>query len=107
MRPFKTLALVVALSLPASFAAALDIQGSPILSDGTNAMGLQRQQGIHEINACGESYWIGTQEGMSNYKRMKPQLEKGGYVYYHTTDPSKRFYPCAWGRYEHLSGEVF
>lgn len=56
MRPFKTLALAVALTLPASFAAALDIQGSPILSDGTNAMTLQRQQGIHKVNACGEVY---------------------------------------------------
>jgi hypothetical protein len=107
MKFSKVIATVVALSLPASIAAALEVQGNPILSDGTNALALQREQGIHKVNACGHAFYVGSDEAMSQYKRMKPQLEKGGYIYYHTNDPSKRYSPCGWGRYDHLTNEVF
>ena len=107
MRLFHTLVLTAALSLPATLGHALETQGHPILSDGTHAQSLQRQQGVHEINACGQTFFVGTEEGLTNYKRMKPQLDKGGYIYYHTTDPSKRYSVCGWGRYDHLNGELF
>lgn len=107
MQIAKTIALAAALSLPAMFASALDLQGHPILSDGATAISLQKQQGLHKVVICQEAFFIGTQETLNTYKRMRPRLEKGGYVYYHTTDPSKRFVPCAWGRYDHLDGEFF
>lgn len=107
MRIAKIIAFAAAIFSSATLASALDLQGHPILSDGTHAIGLQKQQGLHKVMICNEAFFIGTQETLNNYKRMRPQLEKGGYVYYHTTDPSKRFVPCAWGRYDHLDGEFF
>lgn len=107
MRLIKTLAAAAIVSLSASFAFALETQGNHILSDGTTAIGLQTQQGIHEVVVCGKSFYVPTQETLDIFKRMKAQLKKGGYLYLHTTDPSKRYSPCAWGRYEHLDGEFF
>ncbi len=107
MRIAKIISLAAIMALPATVSSALDLQGHPILSDGTNAVGVQKQQGLYKMTICNESFYVGSQEALNRYKRMRPQLQKGGYIYYHTTDPSKRFVPCAWGRYDHLDGEFF
>ncbi len=108
MRLIKTLALAAALIGPATFSSALELQGLPILSDGTNAQTLQNDQGIHKVNACGYTFHIRTHDALNNYNRMKPRLEaKGGYVYYHTNISGKRYCVCGWGMYEHLTGKEF
>lgn len=104
MKTLKILALTAALATPA---AAADLVGSPIVSDGNTAISLSTVQGVNKVNICQTDYWINDSNSYTIYKSILPRLENnGGYVYYHTTDAGKRFYSCGWARYSHMHGKI-
>lgn len=106
---FSTIiAAATAIVVTASASFATELVGGPILSDGNTAVAMKKEQSVYKIDVCGANYWLSDSNSISIYKAMLPRLKNnGGYIYYHTTTSGKKYYECAWGRYDHLHGTVY
>ncbi len=108
MKFSKIFAAATAIVVTASASYATELVGGPILSDGNTAIAIKRDQGVYKVNVCGANYWLSDSNSISIYKSIRPRLKSnGGYIYFHTATSGKKYYECAWGRYDHLHGKVY
>lgn len=109
MNLLKTLAIAAVMATAGTTASSFEIRGYPAISDGTNAVALHPSSGEYPIKICNTQYWIADSNSWKVFNNMKARMDShGGYVYYHTDAPgNKRWYSCAWGRYDNLHGTLY
>lgn len=105
----KTLSLAAALASSVTLAFGFEVTGHPAISDGTNSISLNPNGGEFRIKICNTTYYLADSNSWKMFNNMKARMDSnGGYVYANTDAPgNKRWYYCAWGRYEHLHGTLF
>lgn len=109
MKHLKMIAFAAVMASTASIATGFEIVGHPIISDGTNSVSMHASHGEFSVNICNTKYWFADSNSLKHFNNMKARMDShGGYVFHHTDAPgNKRWYSCAWGRYENLHGTLY